>query len=77
MKETAMQSIGDTPMLETPQPHRLPVPRQTAICLVSYGFAVSVGAQAGCGNNSDDPRVDTPQNDETPLLDPLSLIQRK
>ncbi len=27
--ETVVESIGDTPMPETLQPHRLPVPRQT------------------------------------------------
>jgi len=29
--ETSVESIGDTPMAETPQPHRLLVPRQIAI----------------------------------------------
>jgi len=36
--ETALENINDTPMVETLQPHRLPVPRQTAIRLVSYGL---------------------------------------
>ena len=58
------ENISDTPMIETLQPHRLPLPLQTAICLVGCGLAVSVGAQAGCGNSDDDPRVGAPQNDE-------------
>jgi len=37
--------------------------------------------KAGCGNNSgnsgDDPRADAPQNDETPSLDSLALLQGK
>jgi hypothetical protein len=27
--ETSVESIGDTPIVETLQPHRLPVPRRT------------------------------------------------
>jgi hypothetical protein len=63
------ESINDTPMLETLQPHRLPVPWQTAICLVTClrdrGERGEVRG-AGCGNSGDDPRADTPQNDEKP-----------
>jgi len=28
---TSVESIGDTPMLDSLQPHRLPVPRQTVV----------------------------------------------
>jgi len=57
-------------MAETLQFHRLPVLWQTGRLRV----AVSV-EKAGCGNSGDDPRAGAPQNDEAPLLDPLSLIQ--
>ena len=36
-------NIGDTPMAETLQPHRLPVLRQTAICPVGCGWRCTRG----------------------------------
>ncbi len=47
--ETSVESSGDTPMAETPQPHRLPVPWRTAICLAACGVAVSVGGTGKWG----------------------------
>jgi len=41
--KTSVESSGDTPMAETPQPHRLPVHRQTAIHLVAL-TRVAAGA---------------------------------
>ena len=32
------ENINDAPMVETPQPHRLPMPWQTGRCLVGCGL---------------------------------------